>query len=274
MFDIGWGELVVIGIVALIAIGPKELPTVLRTLGQYMGKVRRMASEFQGQFQEAMREAELVELKKQAEDLKSSVSDSAARSVVSATSIRLPTPRSRSRARSTTQPNPNCQSLTRRAPWRQLKPLHLRLSTSRCLSRALPSARKILRPPKRRRPSRPGARHEPRGHRGHQGAIDGSPDRAALAADQGAARIRRDVRNLLRIREGHLQYSGMAVRVGRRARKFQVYLHRAPGIFHYAIEARDVRRGVSVVSRSLRRKFTCLLRLGSIATSARRFCRT
>ena len=75
MFDIGWGELVVIGIVALIAIGPKELPTVLRTLGQYMGKVRRMASEFQGQFQEAMREAELAELKKQAEDLKSSVSD-------------------------------------------------------------------------------------------------------------------------------------------------------------------------------------------------------
>src|SRR6476646_7100585 len=74
MFDIGWGELVVIGIVALIAIGPKELPTVLRTLGQYMGKVRRMASEFQGQFQEAMREAELVELKQQAEDLKSSVS--------------------------------------------------------------------------------------------------------------------------------------------------------------------------------------------------------
>ena len=75
MFDIGWGELVVIGIVALIAIGPKELPTVLRTLGQYMGKVRRMASEFQGQFQEAMREAEMAELKKQAEDLKSSVSD-------------------------------------------------------------------------------------------------------------------------------------------------------------------------------------------------------
>ncbi len=75
MFDIGWGELVVIGIVALIAIGPKELPTVLRTLGQYMGKVRRMASEFQGQFQEALREAEMADLKKQAEDLKSSVSD-------------------------------------------------------------------------------------------------------------------------------------------------------------------------------------------------------
>jgi sec-independent protein translocase protein TatB len=75
MFDIGWGELVVIGIVALIAIGPKELPTVLRTLGQYMGKIRRMAGEFQSQFQEAMREAEMADLKKQAEDLKSSVSE-------------------------------------------------------------------------------------------------------------------------------------------------------------------------------------------------------
>src|SRR5215475_4019972 len=75
MFDIGWGELVVIGIVALIAIGPKELPTVLRTLGQYMAKIRRMAADFQGQFQEAMREAELAELKKQAEDIKSSVGD-------------------------------------------------------------------------------------------------------------------------------------------------------------------------------------------------------
>ena len=75
MFDIGWGELVVIGIVALIAIGPKELPTVLRTLGQYMGKVRRMAAEFQGQFQEAMREAEMADLAKHAEDIKSSVTD-------------------------------------------------------------------------------------------------------------------------------------------------------------------------------------------------------
>lgn len=65
MFDIGWGELVVIGIVALVVIGPKELPTVLRTIGQWSAKVRRMAAEFQGQFQEAMREAEFADLKKQ-----------------------------------------------------------------------------------------------------------------------------------------------------------------------------------------------------------------
>jgi sec-independent protein translocase protein TatB len=69
MFDISWSELLLIGIVALIVIGPKELPGALRTLGQWMAKIRRMASEFQGQFQEAMREAEMADLKKQAEEL-------------------------------------------------------------------------------------------------------------------------------------------------------------------------------------------------------------
>jgi sec-independent protein translocase protein TatB len=69
MFDIGWGELLIIGIVALIAIGPKELPAALRALGQWMTKIRRMASEFQNQFQEAMREAELSDLKKEVDDM-------------------------------------------------------------------------------------------------------------------------------------------------------------------------------------------------------------
>jgi sec-independent protein translocase protein TatB len=69
MFDIGWGELLLIGIVALIAIGPKELPGALRTLGQWMAKLRRMASEFQNQFHEAMREAEMADLKKQVDTL-------------------------------------------------------------------------------------------------------------------------------------------------------------------------------------------------------------
>jgi sec-independent protein translocase protein TatB len=69
MFDIGWSELLLIGIVALIAIGPKELPGALRTLGQWMSKVRRMASEFQNQFHEAMREAELADLKKEVDEM-------------------------------------------------------------------------------------------------------------------------------------------------------------------------------------------------------------
>ena len=71
MFDIGWSELLLIGIVALIAIGPKELPGALRTLGQWMAKVRRMASEFQNQFHEAMREAELADLKKEVDEMAS-----------------------------------------------------------------------------------------------------------------------------------------------------------------------------------------------------------
>jgi sec-independent protein translocase protein TatB len=70
MFDIGWSELVVIAVVALIAIGPKELPGVLRMVGQWMGKARRMAAEFQGQFQEAMREAEMADLKKSFDEVK------------------------------------------------------------------------------------------------------------------------------------------------------------------------------------------------------------
>ena len=73
MFDIAWSELVVIGAVALVVIGPKDLPKALRSVGEMVGKVRRMASEFQGQFNDAMREAELHDLKKSVEDIGGSV---------------------------------------------------------------------------------------------------------------------------------------------------------------------------------------------------------
>jgi len=69
MFDIAWGEFVVIAVVALIVIGPKELPAVLRAIGQWTTKIRRMASEFQSQFQEALREAEMADLKKEVDSL-------------------------------------------------------------------------------------------------------------------------------------------------------------------------------------------------------------
>src|SRR6202035_1471345 len=69
MFDLSWSELLLIGIVALIFIGPKELPGVLRTLGQWMSKIRRMAGDFQNQFHDAMREAELADLKKEVDDM-------------------------------------------------------------------------------------------------------------------------------------------------------------------------------------------------------------
>lgn len=70
MFDIGWSELVVIGVVALVVIGPKDLPGALRSLGKAIGTIRRMASDFQGQFNEALKEAELDELRQQVADLK------------------------------------------------------------------------------------------------------------------------------------------------------------------------------------------------------------
>jgi len=70
MFDISWSEFAIIAVVALIAIGPKELPGVLRMVGQWMGKARKMAAEFQGQFQEAMREAEMADLKKSFDEVK------------------------------------------------------------------------------------------------------------------------------------------------------------------------------------------------------------
>ncbi|HEY4407357.1 MAG TPA: Sec-independent protein translocase protein TatB [Xanthobacteraceae bacterium] len=69
MFDFSWSELLLIGVVALIFIGPKELPGVLRTLGQWMSKIRRMAGDFQNQFHDAMREAELADLKKEVDEM-------------------------------------------------------------------------------------------------------------------------------------------------------------------------------------------------------------
>jgi sec-independent protein translocase protein TatB len=73
MFDISWTEFLLIGIVALVVIGPKELPGVMRTLGQYTRKIRSMAADFQNQFQEAMREADMADLKKEVDDMASGI---------------------------------------------------------------------------------------------------------------------------------------------------------------------------------------------------------
>ena len=58
MFDLDISKMIIVGIVALAVIPPKDLPRVMRTVGQTLGKMRRMAAEFQGQFMEAMREVE------------------------------------------------------------------------------------------------------------------------------------------------------------------------------------------------------------------------
>lgn len=64
MFDIGWSELLVIAVVAIVVVGPKDLPRLMRTFGHYAGKLRRAASDFQSQFEETMRESEIDEVRK------------------------------------------------------------------------------------------------------------------------------------------------------------------------------------------------------------------
>lgn len=71
MLDMGWMEILVIGVIALIVVGPKDLPRMLRTLGQYTGKLRGMAREFQRSMDDAAREADMAELK----DIKGALDD-------------------------------------------------------------------------------------------------------------------------------------------------------------------------------------------------------
>jgi sec-independent protein translocase protein TatB len=70
MFDIGWSELLVIAVVAIVVIGPKDLPKFMRSVGHYAGKLRRAAADFQRQFDEAMRESEVEEVRKAIESVR------------------------------------------------------------------------------------------------------------------------------------------------------------------------------------------------------------
>src|SRR5690349_14571762 len=73
MFDISWSELLILGIVTLVFVGPKELPVFMRTLGRYAGVARRHANEFKAQFDAAMREAELDSMRKEVEQMQNSI---------------------------------------------------------------------------------------------------------------------------------------------------------------------------------------------------------
>jgi sec-independent protein translocase protein TatB len=71
MFDIAWSELLLIAVVALIFIGPKELPQVLNNLGRMAAKLRRSADEFRRHFEESMRESGYEDIHKNIQDLRS-----------------------------------------------------------------------------------------------------------------------------------------------------------------------------------------------------------
>lgn len=84
MFDVSWSELLILGLVTLIFVGPKELPRFLGTLGKYAGVVRRQANEFRSVFEQAMREAEMDQIQKEMRDVRDGVKaslDEATRSV-------------------------------------------------------------------------------------------------------------------------------------------------------------------------------------------------
>jgi sec-independent protein translocase protein TatB len=76
MFDVSWSELLILAIVTLIFVGPKELPVFLGTLGRYAGMVRKQATEFKRHFDDAMREAELDQIKKDVEAMTRDVNES------------------------------------------------------------------------------------------------------------------------------------------------------------------------------------------------------
>ncbi len=70
MFDFAWSEIALIGVVALIAIGPKDLPVAIKACAEMVKKARRMASEFQGHVDEMVREANLHEVRDQINELR------------------------------------------------------------------------------------------------------------------------------------------------------------------------------------------------------------
>jgi sec-independent protein translocase protein TatB len=71
MLDIAWTELLIIAVVAILVVGPRELPRMLRTIGGFMGQMRRMAGDFQKQFNDAIRETELDDLKRGIDSVRS-----------------------------------------------------------------------------------------------------------------------------------------------------------------------------------------------------------
>jgi sec-independent protein translocase protein TatB len=73
MLDLGWSEILIIGAVALIVIGPKELPNALKTFAYWMKQARKMAREFHSGVDDMIRQAELDDAKKAVEDARRNI---------------------------------------------------------------------------------------------------------------------------------------------------------------------------------------------------------
>jgi sec-independent protein translocase protein TatB len=73
MFNMDWTEMLIIAVIAVLVVGPKELPGMLRTIGRYVTKMRKVAGEFRHQFDQAMKEAELDGVQQAVRDTKAAI---------------------------------------------------------------------------------------------------------------------------------------------------------------------------------------------------------
>ena len=183
MFDFDVGKLMVVAIVALAVIPPKDLPRVMRTVGQIVGKMRRMAAEFQGQFMDAMREADFDSVRRRS----TAINDKASRYGLRS---RRHDPGRRDQGGRRDRPKSSDFTEIALAEPRGPTPRQ-EAAASRAPDPVEPQPRRTS----RRRSRAP--RNEPGGHRRHEGAVDGPSDRAAGAAHPGALRFFRRLPRLL-----------------------------------------------------------------------------
>ena len=212
MFDIGWGEFFLIGVVALIVVGPKELPGLFRTVGQWTGKARGMAREFQRSLEQAANESGMNEV---SQSLKS----------LEGVNLRSPTKTARNLA---------TKAMTPSEPAPDPRP-----SRPRRLSRRRPP-RRSRRPRRARAPRHEGRRPDRRLDR----AADRASRRAADPADQLAGRLLRGDDRRLHGRRADLQLPRRAARrAPRRARaEARADLHRPAAGLHDPGADLDLRR--------------------------------
>ena len=207
----------------MVVVGPKDLPRLMRTFGHYAGKLRRMGNEFKQQVDEAMREAELVEVRKAVEILRDP-----SRTLVNAPiegNLMLP------KQHAVVKPYVNSEART---------PVVLERAAP---DRGAPGARRAapLRQRNGRRLSAEGALpRDLRGHQGDQGSPHGASDRAPAPAHLVDARNPHRLCRLLLFRAGHLQFAGLALPArGWRRYAYRNDLHRAARVLLHRDEVRS-----------------------------------
>lgn len=76
MFDLGWSKLLIIAVLAIVVVGPKELPGLMRTIGKFLGHIKRQADEFRGQLRDAMKDTEFEQIGKDVADIRRTAEES------------------------------------------------------------------------------------------------------------------------------------------------------------------------------------------------------